>query len=527
MPRLHVNVVTFLLIACISLGACARQSPESEVKGPESVVTIDTGQLKGVRHGDVTAFKGIPFAATTAGENRWRPPRPVAAWDGVRSAENYGPFCPQFRSELLWFELGEMSEDCLTLNVWTPDHEKGAKLPVMVWIHGGGYVQGSGNVARLNSPDLAREGVILVTLNYRLTLFGFFAHPAMTEQQAGEPLGNYGLLDLIAGLEWVQQNIGQFGGDPDNVTIFGESAGGALVNYLMVIPSARDLFNKAISQSASVGLAPDAKIRNRSGFQVPGEKAGKSFAKRAGFKDSDDPIRDLRALSMDEIIGLLTPRDRFTPVVEGELIPNLVGVQFAAGEQNDVPYLTGGVSWEADLGRKIGGPFSPDVMVRIVPDEVKARLYPGLTGATLADAVFGDLIIHSQSRYLGDMMENVSSPTYQYYFTYLADERRATDPGVAHADEIAFVMQTLDSELAAPTARDREISKLVSSYWVKFAKNSNPNGPGLPEWPEYHADKPFVLEIGDEVVLHDDLTPERIAYHKQRGIVNLEKARDK
>ena len=420
-----------------------------------------------------------------------------------------------------------MSEDCLTLNVWTPNHAQDAKLPVMVWIHGGGYVQGSGNIPRLNSPDLAREGVILVTLNYRLTLFGFFAHPTMTEQQSDELLGNYGLMDLMAGLEWVQQNIEQFGGDPDNVTIFGESAGGALVNYLMVIPSAKNLFNKAISESASVGLAPDAKIRNRSGFQPPAEKLGKSFVRRAGFKDSDDPIRDLRALSMDEIIGLLKPTDRYTPMIDGMLIPDLVGVLFAAGEQNNVPYLTGGVSWEADLGRKVGGPFSPDVMQKIVPDEDKARLYPGLTGETLADTVFGDLIIHSQSRYLGDMMGNVSSPTYQYYFSYVADERRATDPGVAHADEIAFVMQTLDTELAAPTAKDREVSKLISSYWVRFAQDSNPNGPGLPEWPEYHADAPFVLEIGDEVVLHEDLTPERMAYHKQRGIAKLEQARDK
>ena len=521
----HINFrFAFLLTAGLLLTACMR--PESA-----PVVSVDRGKLQGVRFGDVAAFKGIPYAASTAGENRWRPPRPVAAWNGIRSAENYGPFCPQFNSAILWFELGDMSEDCLALNVWTPDRQRNEnkrneKLPVMVWIHGGGYNQGSGNIARLNSPDFVREGVILVTLNYRLTLFGFFAHPTMTEQQSGEFLGNYGLMDIMAGLEWVQRNIEQFGGDPDNVTIFGESAGGALVNYLMVIPSARELFDKAISQSASVGLAPDAKIRNRSGFQVPGERLGKSFAKRAGFKDSDDPIRDLRALSMEEILGLLTPTDRFTPMVEGDLIPDQVGFLFAEGRQNDVPYLTGGVSWEAKLGRQVGGPFSPDVMVRIVPDEDKARLYPGMTGETLADAVFGDLIIHSQSRYLGDMMGKVSSPTYQYYFSYVADERRATNPGVGHADEIAFVMQTLDTELKAATDTDREVSKLVSSYWVNFAKNDNPNGSGLPEWPEYHAGSPFVLEIGDEVVLHEDLDAARINFHKARGIANLEKVRD-
>jgi len=522
MVKTYPAARTSILLVIVFMLAVACTRPDQA-----PVVTIDSGKLLGVRHDDVTAFKGIPFAASTGGDNRWHPPQPVAAWNGIRAAENYGPFCPQYRSQLLWFELGEMSEDCLTLNVWIPDHARGEKLPVMVWIHGGGFVQGSGNIPRLNSPDLAREGIILVTLNYRLTLFGFFAHPAMTMLQVDEPLGNYGLMALVAGLEWVQQNIGYFGGDPDNVTIFGESAGGALVNYLMVMPPAQDLFNKAISQSASVGLAPDAKIRNRSAFQVPGERAGKSFAKRAGFKDSDDPIRDLRALSMDQVIGLLTARDRFTPMVEGDWIPDQVGLLFAEGRQNNVPYLTGGVSWEAKLGRQIGGPFSPDVMVRIIPDEDKARLYPGMRGKTLADAVFGDLIIHSQSRYLGDMMGNVSSPTYQYYFSYLADERRGTDPGVGHADEIAFVMQTLDTELEAATDKDHEVSKLISSYWVQFAKTGNPNRPGLPDWPEYHAEAPFVLEIGDEVRLHEGLESERIAYHKQRGIVKLEQVRDR
>jgi len=504
------------LIAC--LAACS---------GPErdQVIAIDSGDLRGITADDVVSFKGIPFAASTDGENRWRPPRPPAAWDGVRVAGSYAPFCPQFNSEILWFELGPMSEDCLALNVWTPNLEPDEKLPVMVWIHGGGYVQGSGNIPRLNSPALAREGVVLVTINYRLTLFGFFAHPAMTAQQAGEPLGNYGLMDIVAALEWVQRNIAQFGGDPDNVTIFGESAGGALVNYLMIMPPAAGLFHRAISQSASVGLAPDAKIRDRSGFQVPGEKLGKSIVKRAGFKDSEDPIADLRALSMEELVGLLTPRDRFTPVIEGDWIPDYVGALFAAGRQHDVPYLTGGVSWEASLGRQIGGPFSPEFMVKLVPDEDKTRLYPGLTGDELADAVFGDLIIHSQARYLGDQMKTVTSPNWQYFFSYVAEERRDRLPGVAHADEIAFVMRTLDTALEAPTKRDREVSALVSDYWVQFAKAGNPNRDGLRFWPEYSEAAPIVLEIGDEVVVHQNHMPERMDYHKRRGIANLEKLR--
>jgi len=492
----------------------------------DPVVDIDTGKLQGFTAAGVTAFKGIPYAAPTGGENRWRPPRPVEPWSGVRVADTYTAFCPQFDSEILWFELGAMSEDCLALNVWTPDVDPDAALPVMVWIHGGGYVQGSGNIPRLNSPALARDGVVLVTINYRLTLFGFFAHPAMSEQQAGEPLGNYGLMDIVAALKWVQRNIDRFGGDPDNVTIFGESAGGALVNYLMVMPPARGLFHRAISQSASVGLAPDAKIRNRSGFQRPGEKLGENIVKRAHLEDSADPIGGLRALSMEELVALLTPGDRFTPMIDGNWNPDHVGVLFAQGRQLDVPYMTGGVSWEASLGRQVGGPFSPEFMAKLVPDEAKAALYPGLHGDALADAVFGDLIIHSQARYLGDQMASVTSAVYEYYFSYIAEERRNSLPGVAHADEIAFVMKTLDADLDAPTDRDREISNIASAYWVQFAKTGNPNREGLPEWPAYAEETPFVLEIGDEIHLHADHLPERMRYHKHRGIANLEKARD-
>jgi para-nitrobenzyl esterase len=425
----------------------------------------------------------------------------------------------------LWFDLTTMSEDCLTLNIWTPDTGEKAGLPVMIWIHGGGYVQGSGNVARLNSPAMAEQGVVLVTVNYRLGVFGFFAHPALSEAQSGELLGNYGLLDLLASLEWVQRNIAAFGGDPDNVTIFGESAGGALVNYLMVMPRSAGLFHRAISQSASVGLAPDARLRDRSGFQVPGEKMGKSYAKRAGVDKSGDVVAALRAMSTEELVAALDPDARFTPVVEGDLIPDLVGVLFAEGKQHDVPYMTGGVSWEAALGRQIGGGFSPDRMVKLIPAADRARLYPGLDETEVADQVFGDLIILSQAHYLGDQMEKVSSPSWQYYLSYLADERRGHQPGVAHADDIAFVMRTLDVDLDMVSERDREISELMNAYWVQFAKTGNPNREPLAEWPAYTEDQPWVMEFGDEVRLLDTLLSERIEYHKDRGKKLLARSR--
>jgi para-nitrobenzyl esterase len=490
------------------------------------VVEVDTGALRGARHGDVVAFKGIPYAAPPVMELRWRAPEPPAAWDGIRSAASYGEFCAQRRADILWFELTTMSEDCLTLNVWTPDADETARLPVMVWIHGGGYVQGSGNIPRLNSPEMAAQGVVLVTVNYRLGVFGFLSHPALSEAQSGELLGNYGLLDLLAALEWVQRNIAAFGGDPENVTLFGESAGGALVNYLMVIPRAEGLFHKAISQSASVGLAPDARIRDRSGFQVPGEKMGKTYAKRVGVDKSDDVVAALRALSTEELVAALDPNSRFTPVVEGDLIPDLVGVLFAEGKQHDVPYVTGGVSWEASLGRQIGGGFSPDRMYKLIPAEDRERLYPGLDETERADQVFGDLIILSQAHYLGDQMDEVSSPSWQYFLSYVADERRGQQPGVAHTDDIAFVMRTLDADLATVSARDREMSELMNAYWVQFARTGNPNRESLPEWPAYTADRPWVLEFGDEIVLQDVFLEERIAYHKDRGKKLLARAQN-
>jgi para-nitrobenzyl esterase len=252
---------------------------------------------------------------------------------------------------------------------------------------------------------------------------------------------------------------------------------------------------------------------------------GKSYAKRAGVDKSDDVVAALRAMSTEELVAALDPDARFTPVVEGDLIPDLVGVLFAEGKQRDVPYMTGGVSWEAALGRQIGGGFSPDRMVKLIPAADRARLYPGLDETEVADQVFGDLIILSQAHYLGDQMEKVSSPSWQYYLSYLADERRGHQPGVAHADDIAFVMRTLDVDLETVSERDREISELMNAYWVQFAKTGNPNREPLAEWPPYTEDEPWVMEFGDEVRLQDALLSERIEYHKDRGKKLLARSR--
>lgn len=504
-----------LSLVVVVLAACAQPSPTTTLQ-----VDIETGTLQGAMVDDVAAFKGIPYAAPPVGELRWRPPQPAASWSGVRQATDYGPFCAQPESDVLGFELGVINEDCLILNVWTADLRPGKKLPVMVWIHGGGYSQGSGNVPRLNSPTLAKQGVVLVTFNYRLALFGFMAHPAILNSHPEDPQGNYGVLDTIAALEWVQRNIAAFGGDANNVTIFGESAGAGLVNTLMIAPRAAGLFHRAISQSSSVGLALGQQVDRRMGFRPSGIKAAEAYVKNLQLGETDDLAAKLRSLTTQELLAGLGARDRFTPLVDGDVIPAQPASLYAAGEQHPVPYITGGVSWEASLGRAVGGGFSPERAAMLFPTADKQRLYPGLEGEQLEDAIFGDMLALSSSWYVADNISRTTQPVYRFYFSYLAQDRRARQPGVAHTDDIAFVMQTLDKEadLKIITDRDWEVSQLISAYWVQFAKTGNPNRQGLPEWPAFQQATHQTLEIGDEVRVHDNLNGDRMAYHVQRGV---------
>jgi len=491
---------------------------------PAPMAATENGRLQGLWREDVAEFRGIPYAAPPVGAWRWRAPQPYPAWGGVREARGYAPSCAQPESKLMRLPEGGVSEDCLTLNVLTPLGTASRELlPVMVWIHGGGYVQGSGNDPVLNSPALARQGVVLVTVNYRLNVFGFLAHPALAAP--GEPAGNYGLQDLLAALRWVQANIAAFGGDAANVTIFGESAGADLVNHLMVVPAAAGLFHKAISQSSSVGLAPGVYPDRGTLIQPSGFKAAEAFAARLKLPAGADGAAALRALSTDELLAVYGERDRFTPVIDGTLVPGQVGLLFREGRQQRVPYLTGGNSWEASLGRSIGGGFSPEFAARLVPPADKARLYPGLAGEALADAIFGDLVILAPGRYLAAQMRAAGQPVHRYYLTYAASALAASQPGVAHADDIPFVMSNLEADprLKTVSSRDRAVSDLMTRYWVQFARSGDPNGTGLPRWPA-DDDTGQVLEIGARAEARSGLMAGRLAWHEQRGLALLEKA---
>ncbi len=509
--------------AVICLSGCSLMIAAPEVR-------VESGSLLGGVEQGVYSFKGVPYAAAPVGELRWRPPQPALAWDGQRRATEYLPHCAQPLSEAVQFDQRPMSEDCLAVNVWTPDMQPAGALPVMVWIHGGGFVTGSGNLARTNSPRMAAQGVVLVTVNYRLSVFGFLAHPALSASHPDEVAANYGLQDTIAALQWVQRNIAEFGGDPGNVTIFGESAGANMVNLLLVTPPAAGLFHKAIAQSASTGLSPEAYPDRRSGFQPPAYREAEKFAGKLQI-DVDANAATvavaLRSASTADVLDVITDQDRYTPLIDGELLPNHVGVLLREGQQHKVPYMFGGNSWEASLGRNIGGGFSPEFSARLLTDQQKQELYPGLSGAALEDAIFGDLIIHSGNDYVGRQMDALGTPVYRYYLSYLASDRRERQPGVAHADDIAFVMQTVETEadIGAVSTEDRRVSQLMSRYWVQFAYTGNPNRSGSDlQWAAYTADAPAVLEIGDKLRMREALFPERLQFHRQRGAELLERA---
>lgn len=502
----------FILLISLVLFAC---SPTPT----DPIVTVENGKLRGVDQDGIQSFKGIPFAAPPVERLRWQPPQPTSNWDGIRSAENYAPTCPQISGPSAWFELPDISEDCLTLNVWTTEaNNSKAKLPVMVSIHGGGFMTGSGNIARQDGSALAKKGVVFVSINYRLGVFGFLTHPALAAMNPDQPQGNYGLQDARAALEWVQRNIAAFGGDPKTVTIFGTSAGGDTVNHLMVMPAGEGLFQRAISQSASTGIALGSYTDRVVGFTPPTDKLGESFAKRMGVAEADDIGAALYSLTMEEIVNKMTDMDRYPPVVDGIVIPDQLGTLFAEGRHHKVPYITGTNSYEAALGYQVGGnSFSPQMFARLVRPEDKARLYPDMDQRQTEDAIFADLIMHAGSRHIAENMHAAEQPVFRYYLSYVADARRDTQPGAAHGDDVAFVLQTLEAELDLDesniSAQDREVSDLMSDYWVQFAKTGNPNRDGLPAWPSYSPETGNTLEIGDKVTVREYFIEDRSRFH--------------
>lgn len=459
-------------------------------------VRVAQGILVGRTVGDIESFKGVPFAAPPVGPLRWRPPQPPEGWTGDRDAGAAGSVCIQAPANGdPGVGPGSPSEDCLTLNVWAPA-DRSAALPVMVWIHGGGYNNGSGTADLYDGSNLARRDVVVVTINYRLGRLGFFDHPALAaERTADAPAGNYGVMDQIAALEWVRDNIDDFGGDPDRVTIFGESAGGAAVTQLMVSPAARGLFQAAIVQSG-LGRQRSALLDQDRPGRPSAQSLGVAFARSAGL---DDATADaLRALPAER---LLTPMPAFYSdnlIVDGRVVPEDVVTAFAAGRQAPIPFMIGTNSAEFWWIRPSdAGAYgrTDDAMTDVEYDALVAA-YDGQDGY---DAhVVSDLIFNEAARHLSRLHAGAGLPTYLYRFDVVAASNPEPSGGATHASERPYVFDNLQTIGRSMGERDRRAATAMADYWTAFAATGDPNGEGRPVWPEFGAERDRLLEFTND-----------------------------
>jgi para-nitrobenzyl esterase len=462
--------------------------------GSAPTVKIDTGKLEGKSDGTINAFLGIPYAAPPTGDRRWKPPAPPAKWKGVRKATDFGARCMQAPvfSDMIFRDPGP-SEDCLNLNVWTPANSKGKKLPVMVWIFGGGFVAGATSEPRQEGVNLAKENVVVVSMNYRLGIFGFYVHPELASESGRNSAGNYGLLDQTAALEWVKRNIAAFGGDPNNVTIFGESAGSFSVSDQMASPLAKGLFHKAIGESggafSSQGLP----------FHTLAESA-EAGAKFASESLGTQKLSDLRAIPAQKLLDAATAAKdvRFAPNVDGYFLPESVAAIFAASKQSDVPLLAG---WNHDEGsfaapKESAATALKETSTKEFADKSEEflRLYPGATDEEAARSMqdfAGDrFIAFSTWKWIEAQKKFGKSPVYRYQFdiSHPADPKRPPNAGAYHSAEIEFVFGQLDPETwISWRPEDHALSQQMRKYWSNFARTGNPNGEGLPKWPTYDA----------------------------------------
>ena len=488
------------------LALCAAATPPA-VAGDR--VKISDGMLESTAppNDGVRSFKGIPFAQPPVGDLRWREPQPVKSWKGVRNAGQFGPRCMQRTGPGAdyWFRSNGMSEDCLYLNVWTPAKSAGEKLPVLVYVFGGGFQNGDGSEPRYDGENMARKGMVAVSINYRTNIFGFFVHPELTKESPHHAAGNYGLLDQVAALKWVRKHIAAFGGDPRRITIAGESAGSISVSALMASPLSRDLIAGAIGESGAMtsSLPPQP---------LPeAEQNGLKFGSAAGATT----LAALRAMSAEQIQEAMTKMRgiRFSTALDGYFLPKSVTALYEAGEQAKVPLLAGSNTHEqpprAVLGD--GGP-TPEALanaIRKFYGDNAADILKSYAANT-TDEVYEAAAHLASSRFVGFStwkwtelhMKTGGKPVYRYLYArprpdYLGmpgqpppvpapGQRPAGPRGAAHSAEIQYAMGNLDLDKRyAWEPADYEVSKTIQAYFVNFIKTGNPNGAGLPEWPQY------------------------------------------
>jgi para-nitrobenzyl esterase len=495
------RIIGYALAMCFLWAASA--DAQLHTNGP---VKIESGLISGAttgKGGSISVYKGIPYAAPPVGKLRWRPPEPPESWEGVRDATEFGAVAPQRPRKFGGVsKKATMSEDCLYLNVWTPARSADDVLPVMVWIHGGGFRYGAGSVQLYTGTRLAEAGVVLVNFNYRLNVFGFFAHPLLTEESGHNASGNYGLMDQIAALKWVRNNIAAFGGDPDRITIFGESAGARSVSLLMASPLSEGLFHRAIAHSGA--------LRDTTTSLAEREERGTEIAAALGCDKEADPLAALRSKTFEELIG--PERLPWNPFVDGWVVPEHPESLYATGKIHNVPLIAGSNTDEATY-RMVSDPIPSaseyEAFIRGLFGDAADRvlgIYPAETDDDVFDALNrfeSDRRMALHARNQVRWMENVSAKAYLYHFSRVPPSILGWKLGAHHGAELRYAFGNLDFSLTDfffARKVDKKLSAAMVSYWTQFAATGDPNGGGLPEWPAYKTETDMHIELGTTIV---------------------------
>ena len=481
------------------MGTSADSTPVKTVDGLVSGTTNPTG--------DIRIFRGIPFAAPPVGEFRWKAPQPVENWSGVRACDAFGasPMQPKPAAFSMWSDeflipKEPISEDCLYLNVWTGAQASAKKQetlrPVLVWIYGGGFGSGGSGVPIYDGEAMAKKGIVFVSINYRVGPFGFFAHHELTSESGKQASGNYGLMDQVAGLQWVKKNIAAFGGDPNRVTIAGQSAGSMSVNCLVATPLAKGLFTKAIAESGANFSSAYPSLQQA-------EQGGLKLMQSVGASS----LAELRAKPADEIMK--QSQGMRGPIVDGYVLPESIPAIFAARKQNDVTLLTG---WNQDEGMSFGPPKNAADFRKQIEQQYGASAqtmlthYPATTDADAVDSqrkLSRDLIFGVQNYAWANIQANLGKPVFVYRFTRNVPATGAyAKYGAFHTGEVAYAYDNLkfiNHDLRPLTATDAELAKTMSTYWANFVKTGDPNGKDLPRWPLYTPKDKQVMILGDNV----------------------------